>query len=54
MMQEAADRTVTWRSQWHVKTSMASMKDPRGVRGAGEEQGARRLKAQDGGEERDH
>ena len=49
MMQEAADRTVTWQSQWHVKTSMASMKHPPGVRGGGEEQGARQVKAERGG-----
>lgn len=48
MMQEAADRTVTWQSQWHVKTGMASMKHPPGVRGGGEEQGARQVKAERG------
>lgn len=47
MMQEAADRTVTWQSQWHVKTSMASMKQPPGVRGRGEEEGARKVKAEE-------
>lgn len=50
MMQEAADRTVTWQSQWHVKTGMASMKHPPGVRGGGEEQGARQVKAERGEE----
>lgn len=45
MMQEAADRTVTWQSQWHVKTSTASMKHPPGVRGGGEEQRAGQVKA---------
>lgn len=28
MMQEAADRSVTWQSQWHVKPSTANMKHP--------------------------
>lgn len=52
MMQEAADRTVTWQSQWHVKTSMASMKHPPGVGGGGEEQGAWQVKAEREWEER--
>ena len=50
MMQEAADRTVTWQSQWHVKTSTASMKHPPGVRGGGDEQGAKQVKGGEGGE----
>lgn len=49
MMQEAADRTVTWQSQWHVKTSTASMKHPPGVRGGGDEQGAKQVKGGEGG-----
>lgn len=49
MMQEAADRTVTWQSQWHVKTSTASMKHPPGVRGGGDEQRARQVKGGEGG-----
>lgn len=50
MMQEMADKTLTWQSQWHVKASMASMKHSPTVGSEKEEQGVRQLKAEACGE----
>lgn len=51
MMQEEADRAVTWQSQWHVKTSMAGMKHPRGVEVVqGRRRGASQVRQREQGE----